>query len=328
MNNFIFENATKVYFGRGCVKEYLACVLEKYGQTIMLAYGNGSIKQNGIYEEVIEILQNTGKKIIEFPRIMPNPTYQKVMEGALLAKEQHVDFILAVGGGSVMDCAKAIALASTSKEDIWENYWTRLGIIDFDPLPLGAIVTVAGTGSEMNGVAVITNERLNVKKSRDYSKCHPHFAMLDPVYTYSVPIQQLTSGSFDILSHLMEVYFSEPEENNISDDLSEALMRGVIRDIRLALNNPKDYTARSNLMWASTMSGNGIIKLGKKLDFKCQQEAFTSSVKKFKKFAVQVWGIAPDSKTDEEVARLGIAALAEFVKEIGLQTTVEAIMNK
>ena len=147
MNNFIFENATKVFFGKGCVKEYLACLAKGYGETVMLAYGGGSIKSNGIYEEVTAILKAAGKTIVEFPDIMANPTYAKVLEGAKLAKEKHVDLILGVGGGSVMDCCKAVSVAARYDGDVWADFWARPGIFDFEPLPLGVIVTVAGKGS-------------------------------------------------------------------------------------------------------------------------------------------------------------------------------------
>ena len=237
MNNFIFENATKTFFGKGCVKEYLTCLSSRYGQTVMLAYGGGSIKKNGVYDEVMESLSKARKNVIEFSGITANPTYAKVLEGAKVAREHKVDFILAVGGGSVMDCCKAISMAAVYDGDIWADFWARPGIIQFDPLPLGVIVTVAGTGSEMNGGAVITNEALKIKTGRDYPKCNPKFALLDPTYTYSVPKKQLVSGSFDILSHIMEIYFSEPNEDNVSDDIAEALMRSVIRNLRAAIQN-------------------------------------------------------------------------------------------
>lgn len=351
MNNFIFENSTKVVFGKGCVKEYLGCFLGEYGERVMLAYGGGSIKNNGIYQELMAELQNAGKQVVEFSGIMANPTYEKVLEGAKLAKKNKVDLILGVGGGSVMDCCKAVALAARCKGDIWAEYWERPGVIEFEPLPLGVIVTVTGTGSEMNGGAVITHTEKKVKTGRNYPKCNPIFALLDPVYTYSVPKSQMVSGAFDILSHIMETYFSEPNEANISDDISEALMKGVIRDLRSALNNPNDYTARSNLMWASTMAENRIIKLGKRMDFECHQMehqlgAYTNcnhgqglavlhpvyyrhiykhGLSKFGSFAVNVWGIDPAGKSDEELARLGVEALADFIKEAGLPTTLREL---
>ena len=348
MNNFIFQNSTKVYFGQGCVKEYLSC-LTKDARTVLLAYGGGSIKRNGIYQEVTGILNEAGKSIVEFPGIMANPTYAKVQEGAKLARENHVDMILAVGGGSVMDCCKAVALAARYGGDIWENFWAHPGVINFEPLPLGVIVTVAGTGSECNGGAVITNEEKKVKTGRDYPQLNPQFALMDPIYTYSVPKSQMVSGGFDILSHIMETYFSEPNGDNVSDDIMEALMKSVIRNLRAAIQNPKDYTARSNLMWDATMAENRIIKMGKKCDFEChnmehQLGAYTdcnhgcglavlhpvyyrhiykAGLPKFVRFAENVWGIARDGKTDEALALAGIDALAAFIQELGLPTTLK-----
>ena len=350
MNNFIFENSTKVIFGQGCVKEYLACKV-KPCQTILLAYGGGSIQKNGIYQEVTSILENAGKTVVEFPGIQPNPTYAKVLEGAKLAREHNVDMILAVGGGSVMDCAKAVSLAARYEGDVWEDYWERPGIIQCQPLPLGVIVTAAGTGSECNGGAVITHEEKRVKTGRDYPQLNPKFALMDPTYTYSVPVKQMVSGGFDILSHLMETYFSEPDQDNVSDDVMEALMKSVIRNLRAAIQNPKDYTARSNLMWDATMAENRLIKMGKQCDFEChnmehQLGAYTNcnhgcglavlhpvyyrhiyqeGLPKFVKFAQNVWGIQREGKTDAELALAGIDALAAFIREIGLPTTLKEL---
>ena len=350
MNNFIFQNATKVYFGKGCVKEYLVC-LTKNANTVLLAYGGGSIKSNGVYDEVTGMLKEAGKTVVEFDRIMSNPTYAKVQEGAKLARENRVDMILAVGGGSVMDCCKAVSLAARYDGDIWEDFWARPGVMDFEPLPLGVIVPVAGTGSECNGGAVITNEEKKIKTGRDYPKLNPRFALMDPTYTYSVPKGQMVSGSFDILSHIMETYFSEPNEDNVSDDIMEALMKSVIRNLRAAIRNPEDYTARSNLMWDSTMAENRVIKMGKRCDFQChnmehQLGAYTDcnhgcglavlhpvyyrhiykeGLSKFVRFAENVWGIARDGASDEELALAGIDALAAFIKEIGLPTTLKEL---
>lgn len=348
MNNFIFENATKVFFGKGCVKEYLRCLTKGYGDTVMLAYGGGSIKQNGIYDEVTALLRAAGKTIVEFSGIMANPTYAKVLEGAKLAKENHVGLILGVGGGSVMDCCKAVSIAARYEGNVWSDFWARPGIFDFEPLPLGVIVTVAGTGSECNGGAVITNEELKIKTGRDYPQCNPRFALLDPTYTYSVPKFQMVSGSFDILSHIMETYFSEPDGSNVSDDISEALMRNVIQNLRAAIQNPEDYTARSNLMWDATIAENRIIKLGKTCDFECHQmehqlgaytncnhgaglavlhpvyyrHIYKDGLAKFKQFAINVWGVSVDGRTDEEIALAGVDALKDFIVEIGLPATL------
>lgn len=350
MNNFIFQNATKVYFGKGCVKEYLACLTKK-ANTILLAYGGGSIKQNGVYDEIVGVLNETGKTIVEFSGIMSNPTYAKVQEGAKLARENKVDMILAVGGGSVMDCCKAVSLAARYEGDIWEDFWAQPGVIDFEPLPLGVIVTVAGTGSECNGGAVITNQEKKIKTGRDYPALNPRFALMDPTYTFSVPKGQMVSGGFDILSHIMETYFSEPNEDNVSDDIMEALMKNLVRNLRAAIQNPEDYTARSNLMWDATMAENRVIKMGKKCDFECHnmehqlgaftncnhgcglavihpvyyQHIYKAGLPKFVRFAQNVWGIPCEGKSHEELAQAGIKALADFIKEIGLPTTLKEL---
>ena len=350
MNNFIFQNSTRVYFGKGCVKEYLAC-LTKGANTILLAYGGGSIKRSGVYDEIIEILRDAGKTVVEFPGIMSNPTYAKVQAGAKLARARGVEMILAVGGGSVMDCSKAISLAARYDGDIWDNFWARPGVIAVEPLPLGVIVTVAGTGSECNGGAVITNEEKKVKTGRDYPQLNPRFALMDPTYTYTVPQSQMVSGGFDILSHIMETYFSEPNRDNVSDDIMEALMKSVIRNLRVAMENPRDYTARSNLMWDATMAENRLIKMGKRCDFQChnmehQLGAYTNcnhgcglavlhpvyyrhiyrdGLPKFVRFAENVWGIARKGKSDEALALAGIDALAAFIRELGLPTTLRAL---
>lgn len=350
MNNFIFQNSTKVYFGEGCVKEYLACLTKPY-DTVMVAYGGGSIKKNGIYDEVTGILKDAGKKIVEFYGIMANPTYAKVQEGAELARETGAEMILAIGGGSVMDCCKAVSLAAVYDGDIWDDFWVQPGVITADPLPLGVIVTVAGTGSECNGGAVITNEEKRIKTGRDYPQLNARFALMDPVYTYSVPTGQMVSGSFDILSHIMETYFSGPDGDNVSDDIMEALMKSVIRNLRAAIRNPEDYTARSNLMWDATMAENRLIKMGKKCDFQChnmehQLGAYTDcnhgrglavlhpvyyrhiykeGLPKFVRFAENVWGIRRKGRTDEEMARAGVEALADFIKEIGLPSTLKEL---
>lgn len=351
MNNFIFENSTKVYFGAGCVKEYLKSIVENYGSTVMLCYGGGSIKKNGVYDEVVSLLKDAGKRIVDFSGIPSNPTYSKVLEGAKLAKESHADLILAVGGGSVMDCCKAISLGAVYDGDIWTDFWAKVGVITCEPLPLGMIVTAAGTGSECNGGSVITNETVKIKCGKDYPQLNARFAMLDPTYTYSVPKFQMVSGAFDTLSHIMEIYFSEPDESNVSDSISEGLMKNVIENLRAAIKNPKDYVARSNLMWDATMAENRIIKLGKRTDFECHQMehqlgAYTNcnhgaglamlhpvyyrhickdGARKFARFATEVWGISKDGKTEEQLALAGVEALADFIRDIGMPTTLEGL---
>lgn len=268
MNNFIYENKTKVYFGKGGVKEYLYCLLKNVGETVMLAYGGGSVKKNGVYDEVTEILKRAGKTVVEFSGIMSNPTYAKVQEGAKLARENNVSFILAVGGGSVLDCCKIVSAQAKSDEDIWEAETVKR-IFPTDFIPMGAIVTAAGTGSEMNAGAVITNEEKKIKAG--IFGAQAQFVFLDPSYTVTVPFKQVISGAFDTLSHAMETYFGKPDTNNLSDDINEAVMRSVIRNIRVLLTDRENYDARSELMWASSMAENGILKIGKITDFQCHQ---------------------------------------------------------
>ena len=350
MYNFIYENKTKVFFGRGCVKEFLTCLIKDY-DTILIGYGQGSVKRNGIYDEVLGILMKEGKNVVEFPGIMPNPTYQKVLEGVKLVRDHQVEMILGIGGGSVMDCCKAVALAARYKEDAWENFWERKGIIDFDPVPVGVIPTTAGTGSECNGAAVITNEEKKVKIGYDYPKCNPDFALMDPTYTFSVPREQMISGAFDSLSHIMETYFSGPDRDNVSDDVAEALMRNVVRNLRDAVKEQEDYTARSNLFWDSTLSENRLIKLGKKGDFQCHlmehqlaaytdcnhgqgmavlhpvyyRHIFRDGLEKFVRFARNVWEIPGEGRSEEALAEAGIDALADFIREIRLPTTLRQL---
>lgn len=343
MNNFIFENKTKVYFGKGGVKEYLGSLLANYGNTVLLAYGGGSIKRNGVYDEVTAILHDAGKTVIEFSGIMPNPTYAKVQEGAKLARDNHIDLILAVGGGSVSDCCKIVSAQANLDEDIWEMQTVKHALPN-KFIPLGTIVTVFGTGSEMNNGAVITNEDKKIKGALWGAQAD--FAFLDPTYTMSVPMKQVISGAFDTLSHAMETYFGKPDDNNLSDDINEAVMRSTIRNIRVLLTDPENYDARSELAWASAMAENGILKIGKVTDFQChmiehQLGAYTNcnhgaglavihpvlyrhickdGAARFARFARNVWGIAPLSN-DEATALAGVEALAAFIKEIGLPTT-------
>ena len=344
MNNFIFENKTRVYFGKGGVKEYLGCLLKNYGPTVMLAYGGGSIRKNGVYDEVMGILNAQGKNVVEFSGIMPNPTYKKVQEGAKLARENNVDLILAVGGGSVSDCCKVVSAQARLDEDIWEMEMTR-HTFPSRFIPLGTIVTVFGTGSEMNAGAVITHEEKKLKSG--IFGAQADFAFLDPMYTLSVPFGQVISGAFDTLSHAMETYFGKPDENNLSDDINEAVMRSVIRNIRVLMQEHDNYEARSELAWASAMAENGMLKIGKVTDFQChhiehQLGAYTDcnhgrglavlhpalyrcicldNVQRFARFAQRVWDIAPRA-TEEETALAGVEALAAFIREVGLPTTL------
>lgn len=343
MNDFVYSYPTKQYFGKGSAKKAFESELSKYGKNVMLAFGGNSIVKNGIYDEMVSRLKANGKEITEFSGIMPNPTYKKVQEGARLAKEKNIDFILAVGGGSVMDCCKIISSQACTDEDIWDMEFKK-GQFPTRQIPMGAVVTAAGTGAEQNCGAVITNESEKIKTG--VFGAHYDFAVLDPQYTMSLPMTQVISGAFDTLSHCMETYFGTGGEYNLSDDINEAVMRNVIKNIRAVIKDNENMDARSELMWASAMGENGILKIGKVTDFQAHQiehqvgaytdcnhgqglavihpvlyrHIYKSNVKKFARFAVHVWGIDAENKTDDELSLEGINALQNFIKEIGLPT--------
>lgn len=345
MNEFTYSYPVKTYFGQGAAAKALPVELAKVGERVLLAYGGGSIKNNGIYDEIISILKEAEKTVIEFSGIMSNPTYKKVQEGAKLCQQEKIDFILAVGGGSVIDCCKIIASQAKTEEDIWEMEFTKHRF-PTKALPMGAVVTASGTGAEQNAGAVITNEEEKIKTG--VFGAHADFAVLDPAYTLSVPFGQVISGAFDTLSHCMETYFGNPKETFISDEMNEAVMRNTIRNIRLLVKNPQDLYARGELMWDSAMAENGILKIGKVTDFQAHQiehqlgaytdcnhgqglavihpvlyrHIYKEGLEKFKRFAMKVWDISPEGKTDEELALAGIDALADFIKEIKLPATL------
>lgn len=345
MNNFKMTNMPKVYFGQGALKEALNTELKTVGDNVLLAYGGGSIKKTGIYDEVVTLLKEAGKNIFEFNGIMSNPTYAKVLEGAKIVKDNQIDFIIAVGGGSVIDCCKIVSAQAKVDQDIWQMEFVD-GKLPIEFIPMAAVTTASGTGSEMNNGAVITNEELKIKAGMlgALSK----FAVLDPAYTLTVPMKQVVSGAFDTLSHAMETYFGKPLENNVSDEINEAIMRNTIRNIRAAIKDPQDIQARSELMWDSAMAENGILKLGKVTDFQAHQiehqlgaytdcnhgqglavihpvlyrHIYEAGVSKFARFAKEVWHVDDTNLTEKETALKGIEALADFIKEIGLPTTL------
>lgn len=346
MNEFVFRYPTKVYFGEKAAEKNLCAELSNVGNTVMLAYGSSSIKENGIFSEMKQLLEQAGKRIVEFSGIMSNPTYEKVQEGAMLARTEHVDFILAVGGGSVIDCCKIISVQSKLDTDIWE-YENTQHKQPTEFIPMGAVVTAFGTGAEMNNGAVITN-REKMLKAPLWGAFYD-FAILDPTYTMSMPMKQVVSGAFDSLSHCMETYMGMPGNVNLTDEINEACQRNIIRNLRATIENPKDVAARSELIWAAAMAENGVLKIGKVTDFQAhmlehQVGAYTDcnhgqglavihpvlyrhmlpeATKQFARLAVEVWNITPDGKSQEKLAEEFIDALSAFIKEIGLPTTFE-----
>lgn len=350
MENFVYEYPTKVYFGKGAVRQHLTNILSAYGPNVLLAYGGGSIKKNGVYEEITGILKENGKTVTEFTGIMSNPTWEKVQEGVALARENKIDLVLAVGGGSVVDCCKVVCAQAVTDKDLWEVEMVRHSPLPVKPIPLGAVVTASGTGAEMNGGAVITNEAVKIKGGM-YAAA-PRFAILDPDYTMTLPRMQVLSGAFDTLSHAMETYFGRSDRDNVSDEVALAIMVSTVINMRTLLKDIHDYTARSNLMWTSAMAENGILKVGRLTDFEAHQiehqlgaytdcnhgqglavihpayyrHLYKSAVPKFAKFARTVWGVC--EAEDEKAAQDGIKALAGFIQECGLPTKLSQLRSK
>ena len=346
--DFTYQNPTTIHFGKGAM-DNLKAELSNYGETVMIAYGKGAIKKIGLYDQILAILKESGKKVVELTGIMANPTYDKVMEGARLVKENNVDLILAAGGGSVIDCAKAISVSAYCEGDAWTRYWLQFQPVDNKIVPVASILTLAGTGSEMNGGSVITNNDMKLKMGRVFpANVNPKFSILNPEYTFSLPEYQMVSGIFDMMSHLMEAYFSG-EDDVTSDYLIEGLLRSIIHSAKIAVKNPKDYEARSNLMWSSTLAMNPIMGLSKTQDWEVhmiehQLGAYTDcahgmglaavslpyyrsiysyGLDKFVRFAKNVWGIEETGKTKDELALAGIDALEGFIKECGMVSNIK-----
>lgn len=344
LGNFIYCNPTKLYFGDHSLK-YLDIELTKYGSNVALLYGGGSIKKNGIYDEIIKILNNHHKNIIEISGIMPNPTLAKLYGGIEIARAHKIDFILAVGGGSVCDYAKALAASINCKEDPWQKYYVRFEEPDCQVVPLGVVLTMVGTGSEMNGGAVITNEKSKEKVGKVFEdeNVFPKFAILNPLYTYTLPHYQMVAGIFDIFSHICEQYFSG-EDDNTSDYLAEGLMRSLIVSSRIANKDPQNYEARSNIMWIATWALNTLIAQGKTTDWMVHmigqsiggttnathgmtlsavsipyyQYLIPFGLAKFKRFAINVWDVNPKNKADKEIAEEGLVMMKQWMIELGL----------
>lgn len=245
MDTFTYSYPTKVYFGEKIAAEALKQELPKVGRTVILAYGGGSVKKSGVYDELKTLLTQAGKEILDFSGIMPNPTYAKVQQGAKLAREHSVDFILAVGGGSVIDCCKVISAQAMTQEDIWSMEY-QSGKFPVSGIPFGAVVTASGTGAEMNSGAVITYEEKLWKGP--IVGTGASFAILDPSYTATVPPIQVLSGAFDTLSHAMETYLGNSDRDNVSDDVALAIMRNTVVNMRRLLTDINDMQARGNLM--------------------------------------------------------------------------------
>ena len=343
LGNFMYCNPTRLYFGEQAL-DGLQKELKKYGENVLLVYGGGSIKKNGIYDAVMRILQSCGKHVIEDGGVMPNPTVEKLYEGCARAKEGKADLILAVGGGSVCDYAKAVSVSTYCAQDPWEKYYLKMEDVDNPIIPVGCVLTMVGTGSEMNGGSVITNHAQKLKIGHVFGdNVMPKFAILNPKFTFTLPKYQMTAGVFDIMSHILEQYFSG-EDDNTSDYVMEGLLRSLIHSSRIAVQNPTDYEARSNIMWIATWALNTFVAMGKATDWEVHMigqsiGAYTDAthgmtlsavsipyykfilpygVQKFKRYAVNVWDVDPAGKTDEQIALEGLDRMEAYMKEIGL----------
>lgn len=342
--NFTYCNPTKLYFGEDSLNN-LKTELRKYGNNVVLVYGGGSIKKNGIYDDVLRILTESGKNVAEISGVMPNPTLSKLRAGIEIAREHQADLLLAVGGGSVCDYSKAVSVSVNCEEDPWEKYFVRFEEPECRLIPVGCVLTMVGTGSEMNAGSVITNEETKQKIGHVFASedVMPRFTVLNPVYTMTLPEYQMVAGIYDIFNHICEQYFSG-EDDNTSDYISEGLMHSVIHSSRAAVKDPQNYEARSNLMWTATWALNTLISKGKTTDWMVHMlgqaaGGYTGAthgmtlaavslpyyryimpygLAKFVRFAENVWGIAPAGKTQEQIAAEGLAAMEDWMKEIGV----------
>ena len=343
LGNFSYRNATKLYFGENSL-DYLNDELPNFGKNVVLIYGGGSIKKNGIYDAVLAILRKNGKHVVEDGGVMPNPTADKLREGVKIARAHNADLLLAVGGGSCCDYAKAVSVSVHCNDDPWEKYYVRFENPTCKIVPVGCILTMAGTGSEMNGGAVITNHETHRKIGHVFGdEVMPKFSILNPRFTMSLPKRQMVAGIYDIFNHICEQYFSG-EDDNVSDYLAEALMKSVVRNSLVAVDDPNDYEARSNIMWAATWALNTLISRGKTTDWMVHMlgqaaGAYTDAthgmtlsavslpyyryilpygLAKFRRFAIEVWGVSAEGKTDVEIANEGLAAMENWMKKIGV----------
>ena len=350
LGNFKYHNPTILYFGDESLK-FLNEELKKYGPIVQLIYGGGSIKRSGLYDEIIKVLKDNGKTIVEDAGVMPNPTVDKLYEGVEIARKNKVDLLLAVGGGSCIDYAKAVAVSVNCKEDPWDKYFVRFEEPNCEILPVGAVLTMAGTGSEMNAGSVITNPKTKQKIGHVFNnEVMPKFAILNPKYTMTLPTYQMVAGIYDIFNHICEQYFSN-EDDNSSDYLAEALMKSTVKSSLIAVKNSQDYEARSNIMWNATWALNTLISKGKSTDWMVHMlgqavGGFTNAthgmtlsavslayyhhilpygLHKFKRFAIEVWGVSKDGKTDLEIANEGLKRMEEWMKSIGVVMSIKEL---
>ena len=348
MLDFNYSIPTKIFFGKDKI-DMLAGNIKKYGSRVLLAYGGGSIKKSGLYSKIVEILNSNGISFWELGGIEPNPRVTTVTRGVQICRENKIELILAVGGGSTIDCAKVIGAGCFYDGDAWD--------IVLDPrkikkvLPIASVLTLSATGSEMNAGAVITNLETNQKLGTGHKDMAPKFSILDPTYTFSLPKNQTAAGTADIMSHIFEVYFSNTKEAYVQNRMAEALLKTCINYGKIAMDEPENYEARANLMWASSLAINGLLSYGKTTEWSVhgiehELSAFydithgvglailtphwmeyslsDSTVDKFVEYGVNVWGIE-QSDDKYEIARSAIKKTREYFKTLQIPSSLREV---
>ena len=349
MNNFVYDIPPKVYFGKDQLSN-LGAELKSFGNRVLLTYGGGSIKRMGLYDKVVEEIKKAGLELFELSGIEPNPRIGSVREGVRICKTENIDVVLAVGGGSTLDAAKFMCAGAHVDHDPWEFFGADAKPIE-TALPLVTILTLSATGSEMDTAGVISNPETEDKLGRLAGPIRPRVSFLDPTLTYSVNAYQTACGSADILSHLMEVYFDTEQGMDMIDGFMEGMLRAVIKYAPIAIAEPDNYEARANLMWDGSMALNGITKLSKGQDWETHQIEHAMSAffdiphgaglavvhpnfmrytykhapEKYVRYALNVWGVDPTGKSEDEICMEGIRATHDYFKSIGAPTTLSEV---
>ena len=349
MTDFSYYNPVRIHCGKNAMFA-LPAELERFGKRVLLVYGGGSIRKTGLYDRILSILREAGKTVFELSGVMPNPRTEKVYEGIQICKTEQIDLLLAVGGGSVIDCAKAIALGARTDRDFWQTFFKDWEAAE-DAVPLGVVLTIPATGSECNCSSVITNVETHEKNSYDSALAFPQFTISDPTLTYTLGKRQMVNGIVDTISHIYELYISPPDGLWLTDALAEAALRTEIQAARTAIHEPENYEARANLMWISSFALCGMLRNGKETDWAshCIEHPISalfdvahgaglavvhpayldhiclSALPRLRRLAVEVWGVCPDEKSDVEIARAGILCTREFFRELGAPETLSQL---
>ncbi len=345
MLDFQYYSPTRVVFGRHALDQLGPLLKAKGRQKILLHYGGGSVRRNGILDAVKQQLELAGVTYLELGGVEPNPKISLIRTGVELCKSEHVDFILAVGGGSTIDSAKAIAMGAKIDFDVWNLYETKQRICD--ALPVGSVLTIAAAGSELSDGSVVTNPEGGLKRDYGSDYLRPEFAIMNPEYTFSVSKYQTACGTVDILMHTFERYFTHTPNVDLTDELAEGLCRAVIRAGTAAVANGCDYEARATLMWAGSISHNDLTGLGRKSDWATHQiehelsgqydrvshgaglaaifpawcrYVWREEPERFARFAEKIWGVNRDGMSTEEAALEGIRRCEAYFHSIGMPT--------